>query len=96
MVTRASSGKPMRQIRSAWSDEWAAPGAPEPLAMPWQDQLVGEIVEAAEEHGIQPLMHQPAGQSVAWCDARATVAEVVARIAAEAFAALARLGAGER
>ena len=29
VVTRAHSGKPCRVVRSAWSDEWAAPGAPD-------------------------------------------------------------------
>lgn len=88
VVTRASSGKPMRQIRTAWSDEWSAPDAPEPLKMPYQDLLVGDIVQAAEENGITALMHQPAGQSVAWCRDRTTVAEILDRIEAEAEAAL--------
>ncbi len=88
VVTRASSGKPMRQIRTAWADEWNAPDAPEPLKMPYQDLLVGDIVQAAEENGITPLMHQPAGQSVAWCAQRTSVADIFARIEAEADAAL--------
>ena len=84
VVTRGSSGKPMRQIRTAWSDEWNAPDAPKPLKMPYQDILVGSIVQAAEEHGIAPLMHQPAGQSVAWCSERRSVEAEIRRIMQEA------------
>ncbi|MEI7444991.1 MAG: nitronate monooxygenase [Burkholderiales bacterium] len=65
LITRAHSGKPCRVVRSAWSDAWAAPGAPEPLAMPWQHALTGELLAAIEEHAVEPLVYEAAGQSVA-------------------------------
>ena len=34
------TGKPARQLRSAWHDEWDRPGAPAPLPMPLQPMLV--------------------------------------------------------
>ena len=34
------TGKPARQLRSAWHDEWDIPGAPAPLPMPLQSLLV--------------------------------------------------------
>jgi len=34
------TGKPARQLRSAWHDEWDRPGAPGPLPMPLQPMLV--------------------------------------------------------
>ena len=48
------TGKPARQLRSAWHDEWGAAGAPEPLLMPLQPLLVNEAwqrIDAAAEAG---------------------------------------------
>ena len=86
VISRADSGKTLRQIRSAWSDEWAAPGAPKPLPMPLQDILVGDLLGAIDEHNIEPLMHYPAGQSVAYCKTVQSVAEVMAELVEEADA----------
>jgi len=36
-----STGKPARQIRTAWTDEWEDPNNPDPLPMPLQPMLVG-------------------------------------------------------
>lgn len=87
VVTRASSGKAMRQLRSEWAKEWAQPGAPEPLPMPWQDMLVGSLEGAVQRHRIEPLMTTPAGQSVEWVRERVSVSEIIARLVAEARAA---------
>lgn len=84
VVTRGSSGKPMRQIRTAWSDEWARDDAPQPLPMPWQDLLVGSIEGSIDRHGIEPLMHTPAGQSVEWIREQLTVAETMRRLVRDA------------
>jgi NAD(P)H-dependent flavin oxidoreductase YrpB (nitropropane dioxygenase family) len=47
------TGKPARQLKSAWHDEWERPDAPAPLPMPLQALLVkpawDRIDEAAEE-----------------------------------------------
>ncbi|MFE9322603.1 nitronate monooxygenase [Nocardia sp. NPDC052278] len=40
--SKTRTGKPARQLRSAWHDEWEAAGAPEPLPMPLQPLLVNE------------------------------------------------------
>ncbi|MFD1505003.1 nitronate monooxygenase [Georgenia yuyongxinii] len=44
-ISRTRTGKPARQLRSAWLDEWGRPGAPSPLPMPWQSVLVREAWE---------------------------------------------------
>ncbi len=79
-ITRAHSGKPCRVIRSAWSEEWAAPGAPTPLPMPYQQALTGELIAAIEEHDIAPLVYEAAGQSVAWLRDEEPVATIMARL----------------
>jgi len=83
VITRSESGKPFRQVRSAWSDEWSAPAAPRPLAMPYQDMLVGDLLGAIDDHEIEPLMHYPVGQGVAWLRERRTVAEIFAGLLEE-------------
>ena len=91
VVTRGSSGKPQRQIRSAWSDEWAAPDAPKPLKMPYQHALVGDLIISVEENDIEPLLTEPAGQSVAWCENVSTVADVVEELVEQTREALSRM-----
>lgn len=98
VVTRSESGKTFRQLRSAWSDEWASPGAPRPLAMPFQDMLVGDLLGAIDDHQIEPLMHYAVGQGVAWLRSRRPVAEVYAQLVEETRAALSAVATmtGER
>lgn len=93
VVTRSESGKTFRQLRSAWSDEWSAPDAPRPLAMPFQDMLVGDLLGAIDDHEVEPLMHYAVGQGVAWIRGRERVADVYARLLDETRAALAPLAA---
>ena len=38
--SRSRTGKPARQLRSAWTDEWDDPATPMPLGMPMQPVLV--------------------------------------------------------
>ncbi|MET0323702.1 MAG: nitronate monooxygenase family protein [Ilumatobacteraceae bacterium] len=40
--SRSRTGKPARQIRCAWTDEWESPESPGPLPMPLQPILVAE------------------------------------------------------
>jgi NAD(P)H-dependent flavin oxidoreductase YrpB (nitropropane dioxygenase family) len=50
----ARTGKPARQLRSAWHDEWERAGAPAPLPMPLQPMLVSEAwqrIDAAADAG---------------------------------------------
>lgn len=59
----------------------------------WQDQRVGDLLGAAEEHDIEPLIHEAAGQSVVWCKKISTVKAVVDRLVTEAKQALEKLRA---
>jgi NAD(P)H-dependent flavin oxidoreductase YrpB (nitropropane dioxygenase family) len=48
------TGKPARQLRSAWHDEWERAGSPAPLPMPLQPMLVNEAwqrIDAAAQAG---------------------------------------------
>jgi NAD(P)H-dependent flavin oxidoreductase YrpB (nitropropane dioxygenase family) len=84
VICRGDSGKPLRQIRSAWSDAWNAPGAPPALKMPFQDILVGDLLGAIDEHGVEPLQHYPAGQSIAYFNEPTTVDAIFSALVREA------------
>ncbi len=43
------TGKPARQLRSAWHDEWERDGAPPPLPMPLQPMLVGDAWQRIDQ-----------------------------------------------
>ena len=89
VITRSESGKTFRQVRTGWSDAWERPGAPEPLKMPFQDVLVGDLLGAIEEHDIEDLIHSGAGQSIAYFDQVRPVADVMAGLVDEASQSLA-------
>jgi len=91
VISRADSGKTLRQIRTSWSDVWSTDDAPTPLKMPYQDILVGDLLGQIERHRIEPLMHSPAGQSIAYFDKPTTVRAVMNNLVGETEAALARL-----
>ncbi len=93
--SRASTGKPVRQLKSKWTDAWKQPGAPEPLLMPLQGMLVAEIVGGIKEARIEEWTMTPAGQgSVLGVREIKPAAEVVYAMAEEAQEALERMFAG--
>lgn len=89
VISRADSGKTLRQIRSAWSMEWSAEDAPAPLKMPYQDILVGDLLGAIDEHEVEPLVHSAAGQGIGWFNEVNSVEHVMQGIVKEAIDALA-------
>ncbi|MEU3713567.1 NAD(P)H-dependent flavin oxidoreductase [Streptomyces catenulae] len=62
--SRALTGKPARQLRTAWTDAWDAADGPGPLPMPLQGLLVAEATSRIQRHGIDPLLGTPVGQIV--------------------------------
>ncbi|MFJ6987740.1 MULTISPECIES: NAD(P)H-dependent flavin oxidoreductase [unclassified Streptomyces] len=62
--SRALTGKPARQLRTAWTDAWDDPDGPGPLPMPLQGLLVAEAVSRIQKHEIDPLLGTPVGQIV--------------------------------
>lgn len=91
VITRARSGKTNRQLRTAYTEEWAAPGAPLPLKMPYQDILIGDLLGAIDRYEIEPLMGSGTGQGIAWATEEKTVAEVMEEFVSGAAATLEQL-----
>ena len=82
--SRSSSGKPIRQLQTKWTEVWGAPDAPDPLPMPLQGILVNDVVTAVRDHRIADFMGSPAGQVVGMIDEMKPAAEIVFDIVDEA------------
>ncbi len=82
--SRATSGKPIRQLRSKWSDAWKQDGAPDPLPMPLQPMLVNNLLAGIREAKMEDWMTTPAGQSVVGIHSIRPAAEVVFSLVEEA------------
>jgi NAD(P)H-dependent flavin oxidoreductase YrpB (nitropropane dioxygenase family) len=61
---RVMTGKPARLLRSAWTEAWEQPGAPEPLPMPLQGMLYGEAARRFARVQNKELSGFPVGQIV--------------------------------
>jgi NAD(P)H-dependent flavin oxidoreductase YrpB (nitropropane dioxygenase family) len=68
--SRSRTGKPTRQLQSAWTDAWVAPEAPDPLPMPLQQvlsrpafQKIDKLSEGGHA-GAQALASYYVGQGV--------------------------------
>ena len=89
--SRASTGKPVRQVRSRWTEAWAAPEAPDPLPMPLQPMLVAEIKQSIEDHHIEEWAGPAAGQGVGHIEEIKPARQVVWDLMEEAQEAIERL-----
>ena len=81
--SRAYTGKPARQLRTAWVDAWDDPATPAPLGMPLQYMLNAEAQSRIRAAGNEQLMGTPIGQLVGSMKQTRTVLEVVDALLAE-------------
>jgi len=93
--SRAISGKPARQLKTAWSDAWSDPDGPGPLPMPLQFMLTAEAVARIHHHADQgndnPLLTSPVGQIVGRMNAIRPAREVADELISGCAATLAGL-----
>ena len=52
--SRSRTGKPARQLRSAWTDEWEGPASPGTLGMPLQPMLITEASRRIDRAAMNP------------------------------------------
>ncbi len=88
--TRAISGKPNRQLRTAWTQVWDDASTPNPLPMPYHDILVGDTLTAIQDHRVEQLWGSAAGQGIGLIDEERSVSDAIASIVADARAAVAQ------
>ena len=89
--SRATTGKPVRQIRSKWTDAWKQPGAPEPLPMPLQPMLVGNIQQSIRENKLEDWQGVASGQGVGQITSIKPARQVVSDMVEEAEDTLERM-----
>ncbi len=93
--TTSYTGKPTRQLKTAWTEAWQRPDAPGALSSPVQQLLARDSIVSSFEHGVTPVMGSAAGQAISLVTAERSVASVVDRLrremadAVEAIASLA-------
>ncbi|CAL9322905.1 NAD(P)H-dependent flavin oxidoreductase [Streptomyces sp. SudanB182_2057] len=75
--SRALTGKPARQLRTAWTDAWDDPAGPGALPMPLQGLLVAEAVSRVQKYEVEPLLGTPVGQIVGRMTAERSVQAVL-------------------
>lgn len=81
--SRCRTGKPSRQLRSAWTDAWEGPNSPGPLAMPFQSLISEPALDAVDRAaargnpGARELVTYFVGQGVGLVDSVKSVREVV-------------------
>lgn len=97
--SRSRTGKYTRQLRSAWTDAWQAPGAPDPLPMPLQSLVSEPALRAIDKlaEGGDPNARNLAtywvGQGVGLMNSAQSVRSVVFDFMTDFGAAAERLGA---
>jgi NAD(P)H-dependent flavin oxidoreductase YrpB (nitropropane dioxygenase family) len=97
--SRSRTGKPARQLKSAWTEEWENPATPMPLAMPAQpilvDEAIARIDRAAftEDSGAAKLANYFVGQVVGMMNESKPAAQVVFEMVDEFIDATQALGA---
>jgi NAD(P)H-dependent flavin oxidoreductase YrpB (nitropropane dioxygenase family) len=86
--SRSLTGKPARQLRSAWTDAWNDPANPDPLPMPLQPRLVQEAQAriariAHKQAGAEQLITYFVGQIVGSMNQVKSVRSVVEELVQE-------------
>jgi NAD(P)H-dependent flavin oxidoreductase YrpB (nitropropane dioxygenase family) len=89
--SRCASGKPVRQLRTDWTQAWEAPGAPDPLPMPLQGLLVRDFLISAYEHKIDSVVGTPVGQVVGLMKTRTSVRSTMHKLMEQYVAASERV-----
>jgi NAD(P)H-dependent flavin oxidoreductase YrpB (nitropropane dioxygenase family) len=97
--SRSLTGKPARQLRTAWTEAWDDPSSPGTLPMPLQFMLTSEAVNRihryahVESSGAKELIGSPVGQIVGRMQSVRPVREVVYDMMNEFVDAVNRMGA---
>lgn len=95
--SRSRTGKPARQLKTAWTEEWERPDTPNPLGMPLQpilvDQAIRRIDRAAHHQGsgAEQLANYFVGQIVGAMNESKPAARVVYEMIEEFIESVERL-----
>ena len=97
--SRSRTGKPARQLKSAWTEEWENPATPMPLGMPAQPLLTTDAIRRIERaahragSGAEALANYFVGQIVGTMNQSRSATQVVYEMIEEFIEATESLGA---
>ena len=89
--SRSLTGKPARQLRTAWTEAWEDPANPDPLGMPLQYLLTSEAQHRIRVSGKEELLGMPVGQIIGSVREMRPVADVLRSLVTDAAATIAAL-----
>jgi NAD(P)H-dependent flavin oxidoreductase YrpB (nitropropane dioxygenase family) len=89
--SRAMTGKPARQLRTAWTEAWDSGQGPKPLQIPLQTMLYAPVKEVAERHDVPGLVGEAVGQIVGRMNTVRSARDIVYELAGQTADALDRL-----
>jgi NAD(P)H-dependent flavin oxidoreductase YrpB (nitropropane dioxygenase family) len=90
--SRALTGKPARQLRTAWTEAWEAPESPGTLPMPLQFILNSKAMRRVQRAGNRELTGMPVGQIVSRMNQIRPCKDVIYEMVEEYIATMDRLG----
>ncbi|MBI2709239.1 MAG: nitronate monooxygenase [Actinobacteria bacterium] len=90
--SRALTGKPARQLRTAWTEAWEAPESPGTLPMPLQFILNAEAMRRVARSGNEALTGMPVGQIVSRMDRVRSCRDVIFEMVEEYIDTVQRMG----
>jgi NAD(P)H-dependent flavin oxidoreductase YrpB (nitropropane dioxygenase family) len=92
--SRALTGKPARQLRTAWTEAWEAPESPGTLPMPLQFILNSKAMRRIQRSGNKELTGMPVGQIVSRMNQVRPAKDVVYDMVEEYIETMTRLSSG--
>ena len=92
--SRALTGKPARQLRTAWTEAWEAPESPGTLPMPLQFILNSKAMRRIQRSGNKDLTGMPVGQIVSRMNQVRPAKDVIYDMVEEYIETMTKLSSG--
>ncbi len=89
--TRCMTGKPVRMLKSGFTEAWDAETAPDVLPFPLQYLLTSDAAARFEHYSVEDMVSYPAGQVIGQLQAELSVRQVVMQLMEEYIDAVERL-----
>ena len=89
--TRCMTGKPVRMLRSGFTEAWDSESAPAPLPYPLQYLLTSDAAARFEHYAVEDMVSYPAGQVIGELNDQLTVRQVVLQMMEDYVDAVERL-----
>lgn len=89
--TPCMTGKPVRMLKSGFTEAWESDGAPKALPYPLQYLLTSNAAARFEHYSVEHMISYPAGQVIGQLNEELTVRQVIMQLMEEYIDAVERL-----